>query len=132
MKEIRGDSKNVRGLLSGAKYAIDYYQREYRWQTKHVAELLDDLADKFRESYEPGQERSAVDGYGRYFLGSIIISDRDGQKFIIDGQQRLTSLTLLLIFLHRNLADAEQKGQISELIFAQRFGKKSFNLNVED
>ena len=132
MKEIRGDSKNVRGLLSGAKYAIDYYQREYRWQTKQVAELLDDLADKFRESYEPGQERSAVDGYGRYFLGSIIISDRDGQKFIIDGQQRLTSLTLLLIFLHRNLADAEQKGQIAELIFAQRFGKKSFNLNVED
>ena len=85
MKEIRGDSKNVRGLLSGAKYAIDYYQREYRWQTKQVAELLDDLADKFRESYELGHERSAVDGYGRYFLGSIIISDRDGQKFIIDG-----------------------------------------------
>jgi hypothetical protein len=132
MKEIRGDSKNVRGLLSGAKYAIDYYQREYRWQTKQVVELLDDLADKFRESYEPDQERSAVDGYGRYFLGSIIISDRDGQKFIIDGQQRLTSLTLLLIFLHRNLADAEQKGQIAELIFAQRFGKKSFNLNVEN
>lgn len=132
MKEIRGDSKNVRGLLSGAKYAIDYYQREYRWQSKQIAELLDDLADKFRESYEPGHERSAVDGYGRYFLGSIIISDRDGQKFIIDGQQRLTSLTLLLIFLHRNLVDAEQKGQVAELIFAQRFGKKSFNLNVED
>ncbi|MGB7949398.1 MAG: DUF262 domain-containing protein [Candidatus Binatia bacterium] len=132
MKEIRGDSKNVRGLLSGAKYAIDYYQREYRWQTKQVAELLDDLADKFRGSYEPSQERSAVEAFGRYFLGSIIISDRDGEKFIIDGQQRLTSLTLLLIFLHRNLADAEQKGQLAELIFAQRFGKKSFNLNVED
>lgn len=132
MKEIRGDSKNIRSLLSGAKYAVDYYQREYRWQTKHIAELLDDLAKKFREDYEPSHERSAVDGYGRYFLGSIIISDRDGQKFIIDGQQRLTSLTLLLIFLHRNLTDAEQKGQIAELIFAQKFGKKSFNLNVED
>jgi hypothetical protein len=132
VKEIRGDSKNVRSLLSGAKYAVDYYQREYRWQSKHIAELLDDLAKKFREDYEPTHERSAVDGYGRYFLGSIIISDRGGQKFIIDGQQRLTSLTLLLIFLHHKLADAEQKGQIADLIFSLRHGKKSFNLNVED
>lgn len=132
MKEIRADSKNVRSLLSGAKYAIDYYQREYRWQTKQITELLDDLADKFRESYEQGHERSAVDSYGRYFLGSIIISDRDGHKFIIDGQQRLTSLTLLLIFLHRNLNDPEQKGQIADLIFSLRHGKKSFNLYVED
>jgi hypothetical protein len=122
----------VRSLLGGAKYAIDYYQREYRWQTKQIAELLDDLANKFHESYDPSHERSAVDGYGRYFLGSIIISDRDGKKFIIDGQQRLTSLTLLLIFLYRNLEDPEQKGQIAELIFSLKHGQKSFNLNVED
>jgi hypothetical protein len=38
MKEIRGDAKNIRALLGNAKYAIDYYQREYRWQTKHVTE----------------------------------------------------------------------------------------------
>ena len=42
---------------------------------------------------------SAVADYGHYFLGSIIISDKHGQKFIIDGQQRLTTLTLLLIYL---------------------------------
>ena len=47
--------------------------------------------------------------YGHYFLGSIIISDKDGQKFIIDGQQRLTTLTLLLIFLQHQLEDAEQQ-----------------------
>ena len=132
MKEIRGDAKNLRTLLSGAKYAIDYYQREYRWQTKHVTELLDDLANKFRESYDAGHERSQVETYGHYFLGSIIISDRDGQKFIIDGQQRLTSLTLLLIYLHRQLEDSEQRGQIAEMIFSHKFGKKSFNLNVDD
>ena len=38
MKEIRGDAKSVRTLLGGAKYAIDYYQREYRWEGKQVAE----------------------------------------------------------------------------------------------
>jgi len=132
MREIRGDAKNIRVLLSGAKYAIDYYQREYRWQTKQIAELLDDLGDKFRDSYVAGHERSAVEKYGHYFLGSIIISDRDGQKFLIDGQQRLTSLTLLLIYLHHQLTDAEQKSQLADLIFSSRFGKRSFNLNVDE
>lgn len=132
MKEIRGDAKTIRQLLGGAKYAIDYYQREYKWETKHVSELINDLADKFLESYEDAHERTAVADYGHYFLGSIIISDRDGHKFIIDGQQRLTSLTLLLIHLHRMLEDDEQKGQVAELIFSQQYGKRSFNLNVPD
>lgn len=132
MREILGDAKNIRALLGNAKYAIDYYQREYRWQTKHVTELIDDLANKFLESYEAEHERSAVEKYGHYFLGSIIISNKDGQKFIIDGQQRLTSLTLLLMFLHGLLDDSEQKGQVAELIFAQRYGRKSFNLDVPE
>ena len=95
-----------------------------------MAELIEDLTGKFLESHEPGDERAAVEDYGHYFLGSIIISDRDGQKFIIDGQQRLTSLTLLLIYLHRQLEDAEQKGQLADLIFSQKYGKRSFNLDV--
>lgn len=132
MKEIRGDAKNIRALLGNAKYAIDYYQREYRWQTKHVTELLDDLSNKFRDSFESVHERSAVEQYGHYFLGSIIISDKGGQKFIIDGQQRLTTLTLLLIHLYRTLQDAELRGHVAELIFSQKFGKKSFNLDVPE
>jgi uncharacterized protein with ParB-like and HNH nuclease domain len=71
MKEIRGDAKNIRSLLSGAKYAIDYYQREYRWETKHISELIEDLTGKFRESYDAKHERTAVEGYGHYFLGSL-------------------------------------------------------------
>jgi len=80
VKEIRGDAKNIRALLSGAKFSVDYYQREYRWQTKQVAELLEDLSEKFLESYEDGDERSTVEQYGHYFLGSIIISDKEGRK----------------------------------------------------
>ena len=57
LREILGDAKNIRALLGNAKYAIDYYQREFRWQTKHVTELIDDLADKFLDSYEPEHER---------------------------------------------------------------------------
>jgi hypothetical protein len=132
MREIRGDAKSIRQLLGGARYAIDYYQREYKWQTKQVTELIDDLAAKLLDSYQPDDERNAVAEYGHYFLGSIIISYRDAQKFIIDGQQRLTTLTLFLIYLHHRLADTDQKGQLAELIFSQKFGKRSFNLDVAE
>lgn len=131
-REIDGKGRTVRELLAGRKYSIDYYQREYKWQQKQVGELIDDLAAKFLESHEAGNERSAVADYGHYFLGSIIVSDKDGQKFIIDGQQRLTTLTLLLIFLHHCLDDAEHKGQIADLIFSQKYGKRSFNLDIPE
>src|SRR5215470_1040475 len=131
-RSIDGKGKSIRELLSAKRYSIDYYQREYKWETKQINELIEDLTTKFLEGYEPSHERSAVEGYGHYFLGSIIISDKDGQKFIIDGQQRLTSLTLLLICLHHELEDPEQKGQIADLIFSQRFGKRSFNLDVPE
>jgi hypothetical protein len=129
-REIDGKGRTIRELLAGHKYSIDYYQREYKWQHKQIAELIDDLSNKFLESHEEGDERSAVAEYGHYFLGSIIVSDKDGQKFIIDGQQRLTTLTLLLIFLQHQLADADQRAQIADLIFSQRFGKRSFNLDI--
>ena len=131
-REIDGKGRTVRELLAGRKYSIDYYQREYKWQPKQVVELLEDLAAKFLESHEDGNERRAVADYSHYFLGSIIISDKDGQKYIIDGQQRLTTLTLLLIFLQHQLADTEQKGQIADLIFSQKYGARSFNLDVPE
>lgn len=97
-----------------------------------MSELIQDLVNKFRDSYEPTHERAAVQDYGHYFLGSIIISDKNGQKFIIDGQQRLATLTLLLIRLHQLLADPEDKGQVADLIFAKKFGKRTFNLDVPE
>lgn len=132
VNRIDGKARTVRELLAGQKYAIDYYQREYKWQRKQVAELINDLADKFFESYEDAHERSAVENYGHYFLGSIIISEKNGQRFIVDGQQRLTTLTLLLIFLYHQLEDHDQRGQVAELIFSQKYGRRSFNLDVPE
>ena len=132
MKEIRGLAKNIRSLLGGTKFSIDYYQREYRWETKHVAELIEDLSEKFLDSHDESNDRSAVEQYGHYFLGSIIISDKEGHKFIIDGQQRLTSLTLLLIYIHRRLEDEDQKKELANLIFSYKVGKRSFNLDVPE
>ena len=131
-RKVDGLRRSVRELLDNRKYSIDYYQREYKWQKKHVAELMADLASKFLESHEEGNERGAVEEYGHYFLGSIIVSDKGGQRFIIDGQQRLTTLTLLLIFLKHRLADSEQAGQLATLVFSERYDKRSFNLDVSE
>jgi uncharacterized protein with ParB-like and HNH nuclease domain len=132
MKEIRGDAKTIRELLSGNKYAIDYYQREYKWQTKQLQELLEDLAGKFFNDFELSHERQAVEKYGHYFLGSIIISQKESKKFIIDGQQRLTTLSLLLIFLHNLQKTRLDQVKLNDLIFSEKFSQKSFNLDVEE
>ncbi|MBA7498366.1 hypothetical protein ES704_01101 [subsurface metagenome] len=130
MKEITGKEKNIRMLLENARYSIDYYQREYKWQTKHLQELIEDLTKKFLESYEEGDERSAIQNYGNYFLGSIILCEKDGSKYIIDGQQRLTTITLILIYLKNILKNEKQRVKISSLIYSDVYGKESFNIDV--
>ena len=132
MKEIQGEAKTIRKLLNAAKYSIDYYQREYKWQSKQLTELLDDLSTAFLDGYKPDHDRAEVQKYGHYFLGSIIVSSRDGKNYIIDGQQRLTTLTLLLIYLHRRQLERADRVKLDEMIFSEKYGKKSFNLDVAE
>lgn len=132
MREILGKAKTVRELLKGVKYSIDYYQREYKWQEKQIRELVDDLSDKFLEEYQSSHSRSKVADYSHYFLGSIIISKKDSLGYIVDGQQRLTSLTLLLILLRNLQKEHTEKVNVDELIFSERYGQKSFNLQVDE
>lgn len=129
------DAKTVRDLISGVKYSIDYYQREYKWDKKHIIELLEDLESKFRIDYDKNHDRSNVEGYGHYYLGSIVITNKSGVNFIIDGQQRLTTLTLLFIYF-RNLLNEQDRNDIVDfeaLIFSKKYGRKSFNIeDTED
>jgi len=132
MREILGKAKTVRELLKGVKYSIDYYQREYKWHEKQMRELVDDLSDKFLEEYQTGHERTKVAEYPHYFLGSIIISKKESVGYIVDGQQRLTSLTLLLVLLRNLQKGSEKQVNVDELIFSERFDTKSFNLHVDE
>ena len=56
----------------------------------------------------------------------------DGKKSIIDGQQRITSITLMLIYLNQLQKDRTEKVNISELIFSEKYGEKSFNMTDDD
>ena len=131
MKKIEGSPKNLKQLLQNTKYSIHYYQREYMWQRKHIEELIDDLTSEFLEYYHPGDSRPAVADYGAYFMGSIVLAGRENA--IIDGQQRFSSLTLLLMYLNNRLKSIGQSyNMIETMIFSESFGSKSFNINVDD
>lgn len=132
MRDILGKAKTVRELLKGVKYTIDYYQREYKWGDKQARELVDDLTSKFLEEYQPTHTRKQVAEYPHYFLGAIIISKKDSANYIVDGQQRLTSLSLLLILLRNLQRDRHDVVNIDELIVSEKYGKKSFNLDVDE
>jgi len=132
MKKIIGKEKSLTDLLANKKYTIHYYQREYRWGKKQIEELVDDLSEEFLENYKPGHERTEVATYGHYYLGSVVLTSNDGEQAIIDGQQRLTSLTLLLIYLNNLQVDNAEKVTIDQLIFSEQYGKKSFNIQVNE
>lgn len=131
MKKITGTEKTFKQLLQNTKYSIHYYQREYAWQYKQVQELIDDLTDEFLIYYDPAHERRDVANYGAYFMGSVVLSGRENA--IIDGQQRLSSLSLLLIYLRRRLlAIGVTIDTVNQMIYSESFGTASFNISVED
>ena len=131
MKKIEGSPKSLKQLLQNTKYSIHYYQREYMWQRKHIEELIDDLTSEFLDYYVPGDSRQKVQDYGAYFMGSIVLAGRENA--IIDGQQRFSSLTLLLMYLNNRLRTLGQSyTMIEQMIFSEAYGTKSFNINVDD
>ena len=119
-------------LFANRRYDIDYYQREYRWERKQVAQLIDDLVDVFRESYRDTHTRDDVETYGQYFLGPVILTQRESVTDIVDGQQRLTTLTLMLIALRHRIEAEDDRGTIANLIVTARGGKRTFTLAVDD
>ena len=124
-------------ILTRGKFEVDYYQREYRWGRKQIEQMLMDFYDTFRQYYDPANHGapSEVQKYGYYYMGSIICTN-DNTRQVIDGQQRLTSLTLLLIYL-RNLQDQTigvpyLPVNIDGLIYKDSYGTMSFNLDVPE
>ncbi|HAL83852.1 MAG TPA: hypothetical protein DCO83_17740 [Mucilaginibacter sp.] len=130
---IEAKDTSINALLKDQKFTIDYFQREYRWQEKHIKLLIEDLTTTFLKSYKQGDKRSEVANYQSYYLGPVVFSvnAENGKKSIIDGQQRITSITLLLIYLNHLIEESSQKVNISELIFSEKYGEKSFNMSDE-
>lgn len=123
--------------MSGRKYTVDYFQREYRWGQKQIEQMLADFQSTFEEFYDPENHDTPEEimNYGFYYMGCIICTGGSVKK-IIDGQQRLTSLTLLLIYLNmlqkESTKDEDLLVPLDDMIYSKAFSKKSFNIDVAD
>lgn len=98
----------------GNLFEIPDYQRPYAWTTEETNELLDDLLQAMGET-------GPVDNIPPYFLGSIVLIKPDGQApaEVVDGQQRLTTLTLLFCVL-RELADTTDDREVLDRYIRER------------
>ncbi len=130
-KKIIAKEYSLKDILSNNKYSIDYFQREYRWQKDNIDQLIDDLYSAFKADYRPEHSTKDVANYASYFMGSIVVIEKgDATMSIIDGQQRITSLTLLLIYLYH--AMNEKAAILQNMIFSDSYGEKSFNIQVPE
>ena len=133
-KSIDAKEYTLKIILNDKKYTCDYFQREYKWKKENVEQLVQDLTDAFRENLRPDHTPEHVARYTPYFLGSIVLSDKGGVLSIIDGQQRLTSLTLLLIYISHemNRQGIQDDTNLKTMIFSSSFGRKSFNIQIPE
>ncbi|MDE0701852.1 MAG: DUF262 domain-containing protein [Acidimicrobiaceae bacterium] len=134
VQQITGTARSVSQLLSNNRYGLDFYQREYSWKESQVGELIDDLVGRFDDEFDPDHERRQVASYRPYFLGPIVTAQRDGVRYLVDGQQRITTLSLLLIHLRSCLAEShpEDSNALTPLVYSSSFGTKTFNLDVDE
>ncbi|GLT23230.1 hypothetical protein GCM10007933_26930 [Zoogloea oryzae] len=131
--QITFDRKTVNTCLQ-QKFVLPTFQRDYKWEAKHLQELLTDIQEAFLSSWKPGHGRKDVLGYDNYFLGTIITTPvAQGGNAIVDGQQRITTLTLLLSYVHRlnrKLPDLEIS-PVDQNIRRRVAGQNEFNLDMD-
>ncbi|MBR6448488.1 MAG: DUF262 domain-containing protein [Fibrobacter sp.] len=96
---IHVNKQSVKTFLETGKdkqFLIPDYQRPYDWTLEEIDTLFNDIWDFAKD--RGGSKRDAT-----YFLGCIVSYDKEGKQEIIDGQQRITSLTLLLRAIYTKL-----------------------------
>jgi hypothetical protein len=104
--DIQPDKQNLDRTFATTVYYIDFYQRDYKWTEEPVRRLIDDVFYQFDEAYakhsalEPKAENINA-RYPWYYLNTYVTNTVQGRVFVVDGQQRLTTLTLLLLQLFR-------------------------------
>lgn len=94
-KTLEAHDKLIREIFEGSyQFEIPDYQRPYAWTTEQAEELFSDLLSAMQDARANGAT-------SQYFLGSIVLikNDRDPKAMVVDGQQRLTTLTILFAAL---------------------------------
>ena len=97
---IDAKSKSLKDMLFERHYKVGYFQREYKWKRNHIEDLLIDLERSFNANWSESHTQKDVATYDKYYMGPVVLYMDDSEYSIVDGQQRLTSFILLMIFLN--------------------------------
>lgn len=102
----------VRDLFSDDYvFRFPLYQRPYRWGTPLAETLLDDIL-------EAAGSQGKVDDHPPYFIGSIVlVKQKERYHLVIDGRQRLTTITILLAVLRDLEKDSDDRADLHALLF---------------
>ncbi len=117
---------NVTSIFStGRPYSIDFYQRDFKWKREHIKKLLEDLFYRFNLDYneELDNNEQTISRYDWYYLNTYVTNVYNGRTFIVDGQQRFTSLTLILIKLYHLTKSYPELSNLSDYISDRIAGK---------
>jgi len=86
--------KNITMILQN-KFVVPLYQRNFAWEEEEISQLLQDIYESFKKNQS-----------GNYYIGSLVVIKRkNGDYEVIDGQQRLTAITLISRVLNLNIKD---------------------------
>lgn len=131
---ITPDKQTVEEALANRKYFVDFYQREYVWSKETVEVLLRDIFYCFELSYDIYKNSEltpeVIDKFNWYYLNIFITNTINGKSYIVDGQQRLSTLTLIAAKLYHLTKDDDLKDALKSCIYSKDKWKGSlFNID---
>lgn len=137
--DITPDKQNIDRVFSNTTYYIDFYQRQYKWDETPVKRLLEDVFYKFNEEYAKHKDSDiplqqlVSSKYSWYYLNTYVTNTIEGKVFVVDGQQRLTTITLILIKLYHQAQQfsSKLKDWLKNKIIGQSGFEEEFWMNHE-
>lgn len=112
-------------------FIVPSYQRGYRWEEKHIEDLLDDLYEFGLKAYPQNSKNTTLKDGVFYCLQPICVrKNKDGSYDLIDGQQRLTTLFLILSRLESRRIDMAEgeKPDLYDITFETRSDEDDYLL----
>ena len=122
-------NQTVESCLKNKSYYIDFYQREYVWSKDTVEILLRDIFYAFELSYEQYKDaelsQEILEKYNWYYLNIFITNNVEGKVYIVDGQQRLSTLTLIAAKLYHATKNEDLRDTLKDCIYGKDKWKSS-------
>lgn len=122
-------NQTVESCLKNKSYYIDFYQREYVWSKDTVEILLRDIFYAFELSYEQYKDaelsQEILEKYNWYYLNILITNNVEGKVYIVDGQQRLSTLTLIAAKLYHTTKNEDLRDTLKDCIYGKDKWKSS-------